>query len=360
MTLRRLARSASAAVALLFTSCALAETQWIRPASANDPLVWGRRDGIVFGLPSPGGMPGPRGLIRVGLPGKGSAPADLVNFVAIEPVATGAGERDSRMAFSELEPSTLDPGQRGKRLWVGSPDQGAAPEIRGTLTTLPARPRPVEELTVRIEVERYTANGAHVYLFASMYSDRPQELELEVHAYPDSAPLDELTVTATMGNYERLRWLWLKDRIVESRKLYRDYREDGFIDLENYPLEEMLRTGGGDAIALATTDEADPTAGVNPSAAKHWRYMLPKLTQYWRVPSRHIQPDLRVKVNGRRVYWASHDPIPGGIAFENFELRQRYMPGQVFIFGLTPRDPWRFEPRIPRLPKPPEVTAAGR
>ena len=75
----------------------------------------------------------------------------------------------------------------------------------------------------------------------------------------------------------------------------------------------------------------------------------PKLTQYWRIPAHDIQPDLRVKVNVRRTYWASQNEVPGGPAFENFELRQRYAAGQIYIFGLTPASPWDFDPKIPRL-----------
>jgi hypothetical protein len=54
-----------------------------------------------------------------------------------------------------------------------------------------------------------------------------------------------------------------------------------------------------------------------------------------------------VRVNGRRVYWASHDVVPGGIAYENFDVRQRYVPGQTFIFGITDKSPWQFEPMVP-------------
>ncbi|MGH9751180.1 MAG: hypothetical protein ACREA2_00200 [Blastocatellia bacterium] len=312
---------------------------WIRPKATGYPLIWGRRDGIVFGLPSPGGMRGPRGLIRVGVIGK-NGEAELINFIAVEPVVKGFGSRFSRMAFSELEMSGLDAGERGKRLWVEN--------ARGELTTLPAKPKPTERLSARIEVEPFTANRARVYVIASVYSDRPHELELTVHHHDDSAPIEELTLTATMGNYERLRCLWLKDRVVDSRELYAGYSGDAFIEKENYPRDEMLTHGDGDALALATTNEDDPSS-VEVTARPWWTYRSIKLTQYWRVPAWHIQPDLRVKVNGRRVYWASTTPIPGGLSFENFELRQRYAPGQVFVFGLTPRQPWEFEPAIPRL-----------
>jgi len=34
--------------------------------------------------------------------------------------------------------------------------------------------------------------------------------------------------------------------------------------------------------------------------------------------------------------------VLGGVAFENFEVRQRYVSGQTFIFGITPQEPWVF------------------
>jgi hypothetical protein len=106
----------------------------------------------------------------------------------------------------------------------------------------------------------------------------------------------------------------------------------------------------------ATSDEEDP-ASVPIPEVRWWRYRGPLLTQYWRVPARWVEPDLRVRVNGRRVYWASRLEIPGGISFENFEVRQTYRPGQEFIFGLTrqgPRDlpPWRNEKKGFETPGP--------
>lgn len=328
-----------------------AESPWIRPLKPGDPLIWGRKDGVVFGLPSEGGLRGPRGLIRVGVISPTTDKPELLNFIAIEPVVFGPGARASRMAFSELEPSRMDPGSRGKRLWVdlSSSDSGEGPF--GNLRTLPARPELIERLTVQIDVERFSANSAHVYVLASIDSDRPHELNLAVYQYSDSPPLEELTLTATMGNFERLRSLWLQDRVVDSRQLYASYQGDAFTEQANYPLNEMLRTADGDAIVLATSNEASPSS-VPGTPSGHWRYPLPKLTQYWRVPAHDIEPDLRVRVNGRRVYWASHDPVPGGAAFENFEVRQRYEPGQVFIFGVTGKSPSQFDPPLPGVKDP--------
>jgi hypothetical protein len=312
--------------------------EWLRPSGPGDPLTWGRKDGVVFGVPSPGGLRGPRGLIRVGIWNAKTNQPELINFVAIEPVTAGYGSRQSRMGFSELEASELDH-TRGKRLTASE----------AVMETLEARPKPIERLSVRIDVERFTANGAHVYVTASMYANRPEEVVLRVHHHDDSPPIEELTLTATMGNYERLRRLWLRTRVIDSRKLYAGHSGTAFIDKENYRFDEMFLYGDGDALVLATAHEDDPSS-VAVTERPSWTYRSIKLTQYWRVPARHIQPDLRVKVNGRAAYWASSTPIPGGVAFENFEVRQRYVPDQEFVFGLTPKTPAEFRPPIPGLP----------
>jgi hypothetical protein len=53
-----------------------------------------------------------------------------------------------------------------------------------------------------------------------------------------------------------------------------------------------------------------------------------------------------VRVNGRAKYWSGgsrnqqdYIAIPGGPAFENFELREKYYAGQKFYFGITRRSP---------------------
>lgn len=340
-------------IAVLSADAVAQDIQWVRPAKAGDPLIWGRRDGIIFGLFSPGGIEGPRGLIRVGLFTPGTKDPQLLNFIAVEPVVRGIGSRSSRMAYSELEMSQLDPGQHGKRMWVHREADEKHDSVSGTLQTLHSGKTTAERLSVRIDVERFTKNGAHVYLIVSIDSDHPDELRLATYAEKDSPPLDELTVTATMGNYERLRLLWLKDRVVDSRKLFANYTGGGFTEDQNYPLTEMLRSRDNDAIVFCTSNEPDPRKTQGNDSA-HWIYTLPKITQYWRVPNHDIQPDLRVRVNARRVYWASTAPILGGIAFENFEVRQRFVPGQTFIYGITRQEPWVFyhgpSPLIPPAP----------
>lgn len=294
-------------------------------------------------------MPGPRGLIRVGIYQSGEKRPQLVNFIAIEPVMAGPGSRFDRMAFSELKLSKMDAGQRGKRLTVRQTSD-AKDTYRGELKELSLRRSgTIEQLCVPIDVERFLANNAHVSVKACMFSNHSEKLQLCVEGYPDSPPIEELTLTAIMGNFEKLRVLWLKDRLIKSLELYVDYGGDNFVERETYPVDEMLRLEGGQVIVLATSDDAHPSEIFSTTAAQHWRYPLPRLIQYWKVNTSDIEPDLRVRVNGRRVYWASHDPIPEGAAFENFEVRQRCKAGQTFVFGLTPKEPWQFQPPIPHL-----------
>ena len=61
-------------------------------------------------------------------------------------------------------------------------------------------------------------------------------------------------------------------------------------------------------------------------------------------PAAEVSENLVCAVNGRFVYWGSKRPIPGGISFENFELREPFRSGQTFIFGIT-------EPRTVLLPE---------
>jgi hypothetical protein len=70
-----------------------------------------------------------------------------------------------------------------------------------------------------------------------------------------------------------------------------------------------------------------------------WHYGGFPVTQYWKKPRGTFRDDLRVVVNARSTYWGNHRPIPGGVAFENFEMQERFYDGQKFIFGITRKTP---------------------
>jgi hypothetical protein len=90
-------------------------------------------------------------------------------------------------------------------------------------------------------------------------------------------------------------------------------------------------------LAVAAGDEQDPAAAVYDSAVpRSWRYAGKPATQYWQT---RAAEGVSVRVNGRTVYWGTTAPIPGGIAFENFELLAPFVSGQEFVFGVTRRRP---------------------
>jgi hypothetical protein len=328
-----------------------AKPDWIRPPGNQSPPVWGIRGGIVFSLWPyevetgwPSSRINPRGLIRIGYELNGLV--YLINFVAVEPVVDGKWE------FSEISPSRVD--QRwGKLMWAGeteAPGRYSPHAItRGTIShPLPGDPA-IEQLSLFIFMEQFL-NGAHPYLRVSIRSDRPDEIGFEIFQHANSATMERCALTATMGNYARLRLLHLNDRVVDARELYEDYNGIDFIEKDSFPAREMMRTADGDLIVVADSNESFAELSSWPQSPEYlarwsWRYRpFFQVLQYWRKEGNSHDPSLGVRVNGRAKYWsgASRNPhhyvdIPGGVSFENFELREKFHPGQKFYFGVTRR-----------------------
>lgn len=298
---------------------------WLQPGPSNAFAPrWGHADGIQVGL-EPG--LGPRGLIRVFTPYLGSA--RLLNFVAIEPIPAGATER----GYSELEPSALDQ-ETGKRFWAsndpldGSPRLATAAEP-GSVTIEAG----VERLTVYVHSERFE-NGAEVVVRVRFRADRPREVSLATYRRPGSTQLAACVLSATMGNYARLRRLHLSRRVVTPDELWPGFGGTAFTDHARFDVGELHRDGAA-ALAWATPDEVDPwSADYAPDTAAHWRYEGDRAVQGWRVE----QPSAAaaVQVNARWAYWASSSPIPGGPAFENVEVIDAYRDGEEFVFWCEP------------------------
>ena len=304
-----------------------AQVDWVRAGVNTNAAVWGIRGGLQFAL-HPGGFAGkeggPRGLIRIGYPTLSNAQYDLVNFIAVEPIVKG------RKGFSELEKSAID-GRQGKIFWTGLSAEPGGKLDAGELEKLGGG---VEELSLNVSVERFD-NGAQVRLKLSQRSDAPNELHLTMHAVEGSAAMESCILTATMGNKARARLLFLEDGPVSSLQLYPDYKENHFTGHRIFGVERMTRRTDGDAIVWIENDEEHPWA-VQPFGRPHfWDYRGRKVTQYWRKPSGEVTEELQCVVNARYVYWGSQQPIPGGISFENFEMREPFREGQSFIFGVS-------------------------
>jgi hypothetical protein len=328
---------------------AAAPVPWIRPNDAKSPAVWGIHNGIVVSLwPYPvengklGADGGPRGLLRIGYEYEGIV--YLINYIAVEPVVNG------KMEFSEISPSRAD-GKWGKFFWASDTSVAGAffpaALCRGKIDHPdPAHPE-TEELSLYVFMEQFL-NGAWPYLKLSIRSDRPEELGLQIFDQPGSAVMERCVLTATMGNYSRLRRLFLKDQVVQSEKLFAGFDGIDFIEKKPYPASAMLRNKKADYVAVAETNESFAELAAWPQQAGYlarwgWRYRpFYKLTQYWRTASEAADSSLEVRVNGRAKYWSggsadkkNYIDIPGGPAFENFELRKDYHSGQIFYFGLS-------------------------
>jgi hypothetical protein len=322
---------------------------WIRPENEKSTPLWGIHGGIVVGLwpaslegiaNGPDG--GPRGLLRIGYELNGIV--YLINFIAVEPLV------NDDMEFSEVRPSVVD-GQLGKLFWASGTDTAGSfspyANTRGIITHPDKLHPEVEELSLFVLMEKFI-DGANPYLKVTIRSDNPGELGLQLFNHKNGATMQRCALTATMGNYERLRLLYLKNKVVDSRQLFAGYNDIDFAEKETYPVSEMLKDRSGNPMVIAESSESLSELAAWPQTEAylkkwHWRYRpFYKLTQYWRLDAGKYDSSLSVRVNGRAKYWGGENADkstyidgPGGPAFENFELRENYYSGQKFYFGLS-------------------------
>lgn len=303
---------------------------WLRPAQGVPAKpVWGHKEGISVGLWP---MPGPRGLIRIYTPYVGQQRPRMINFIAIEPIV--AGERGQ----SELEIG-LESQRRGLDFRAANTRQRAA------IPSDPTRPPPgqiervqgIDTLSFCLGTEPFR-NGARPIVQVIFRQDRPHEVGFRVYAAAKSAELDACVLTATMGNYARIRRLWLRGKVVDSRQLWPAFQPDplGFACWRQWSRDALFQRHGKIIVAATSNDDSPARADYSFRVLPGWRYQGRPATQYWRTSS---VEEAVVRVNGRKTYWGGNAPIPGGASFENFELRIPFEPGQEFWFGVSPDGP---------------------
>ncbi len=304
-------------------SAAAAADPFLRPGGGpTDAPRWGVRGGLAVGLWPAGG--GPRGLIRVFAPYL-DQPADRIfNFIAVEPVV--AGVRD----LSELQVAA--DGQPGKPMWTAD---AADPMHPPAFTPVPARgvvhrDGAADVLTVWVLVEPFH-NGARPMIEVTLRSDEPYTVGLRAVSAAGGGTMSSCVLTATMGNFARLRHLHLADRTVDAADVFRGRPLDDwhFFPWADFPAADLTHADG--ELTVSATGDADPAGADAPRA---WRYVGRPAVQTWSTADR---PGVVARVNGRSIFWASHAAIPGGPAFENFELTAPYDPRQTFRLTVTPR-----------------------
>lgn len=302
---------------------------WLRPSKKlpAEPII-GFRDGIRIGLwPA---TSWPRGTIRIFAPSVFPGdPYPVLNLMAIEPIVNGV------RGYSELERSRVDE-RRGLRMWFS--DKADASEglpwntPRGRKGRIWVDGKPVETLSIYLHVEEF-GNGAHPYVLVTFRADRPDEVGFKVFAHADSAPMEACVLTATMGNYSRCRLLWLKDEVLDSRKVWPGYRGGDFVWTDEIPAGRMFRAKDGTLTVAITPNETELAGVAMPEGG--WHFGGKVSTQYWRKYPGTTANNLRVRVNGRAMYYGTNALIPGGVAYENFELIEDFRPGIESSFGVT-------------------------
>ena len=290
--------------------------------------VWGHRHGLRIGLAP---APGPHGLIRLYAPYLGQEYPRMVNYLSVEPTVKGQAGRDQ----SELERSRDRPGERGLTFRPSNYLEKAAPS-----DNLPSGLSTPSAGTLRLFVHSEPfPSGAQPVLEITFHRDHPYEIEIAIHANPDSAPMESCVISATMGNYGLLRRLHLAGgRIEQAPELWSDEQLDalGFLPWRTWSAENLERLPDGRVQVRASSNFPDPShSSYGPDVPPHWRYRGDHAIHYWRAES-STRPS--VAVNARRSYWQTGTLIPGGASFENFELRMPFDDGQRLWFGIVPLD----------------------
>lgn len=287
--------------------------------------VWGHRDGMRIGLAP---TRGPRGLLRIYTPYLGHSFPRMVNFISLEPTVEG----NERRSQSELAVSNDVPGTEGLSFYPSDSIDGYSPN-----SALPGGILADDgtSLTLFVHTETFP-DGAEPIVRLRFHRDRPREVELATFASPTSAHMASCALSATMGNYGLLRRLHLADRVVSANELW--YDDDpmdalDFLAWRTMMSERLCRDDDGRYVVTASTDARHEDLFYPEAVAPHWHYHGMMAAHTWRTES---DADPVLAINARRTYWRSHAPIPGGIAFENFELRTTFAPGQRFWFGVEP------------------------
>lgn len=316
---------------------------WVRPADGVPAqAIWGFADGIRVGINPPGR---PRGLLDIFCPYLGDGERSIINYIAMEPIVAGTRNR----GLSELEKSSIDGGQGKVFISSDVPQRPSQWDklhpARGTVTVEDGK----QTLTVWIYCERFD-NGADVYVRLRFIEDNPYQFELQAFASTESAPLESFILTATMGNKMRLRKLYTANEVKLSTEIWPDYKDKWFSPYDRTPLQGMIRDRKGGAWAFSEPSETRQdyiNAQYEDGTSNGWKYKGKTATQYWYAPVPH--PELQIVVNGRYTYWAIFKKLPGGIAFENYELVEPFRQGTIYYFGVSPEKPGKLIKQINKI-----------
>lgn len=352
---RFLARIIVCAFCAALMPSATARAEFVYPKNSGDPLIYGVKNGIIITVHPYSadrvGNGGPRGLIRIGCEENGKC--FLFNFVAVEPLVgifRGLSELDKGNDGQQGKPFRVanfvqdfkveaSESSLGRILKQSNPFKAKEAEFKQEATAIPPG-RIIEypegrALTFAIQVEPY-GNGARPVVEVTLFEKMPQRVRFRVFS-AGGCRMNQCTLTATMGNLARCRNLWLESGAVYAPDLYAGFHGDGFAERRSYTLNELHKMPNGDIILAATPDEYEPNEvwPLPATAVNPWHYPGRWMTQYWMKRNGTYDASLRGRANGRQSYWGTGATLPGGVAFENFELRENFKEGQEIWFGYT-------------------------
>jgi hypothetical protein len=322
---------------------------WIYPRSANDKELWGIKNGIIVGIPdstmdhSPGGAWAP-GLLRIGWTDD-TGRSHFFNYIGISVLAKSLKYDASESEKIQFYPDSLTFHADLEKLEQVNGEAGGEVEDYLDITKNPPAPLPQattvsdDKLSVLFRLSEFKNTRSLIYLIVEIDRNRPREVKISSYnPLPGTREPEYIGLSATYGNLGRLRDLYLKGRVVNAHDLF---KSEGtgigcFYPYHTFRINELPVDAEG-IIVRAGNDEEGSWAGDLGSNAPY--YSGEKFFQYWRKYTGSYRDDISARVNGRDNYFGGFvnpcggKPLTGGVSFENFEMAERYYPGQMFWFG---------------------------
>jgi len=291
---------------------------WIYPATANDNSVWGIKKGIAFGVQrngtppqideAPGGTWAPGLLYIMWTDSQGKT--HFFNYLGFEVLSAKGLDQ------SEAEKIVFTPGE---------------PKIENNI------------MTVVFKMSEFQRNKISGIITVRIDKNHPREIEISAQN-PDQEtdPVLYFHVSATAGNLARLRNLYLKDEVVNSRELFAGMQQNAacFYPLQTFDLSKLPIDAAGNITVYAGNDETGQWVGDWGSATAPF-YGGQKFYQYWKKYPGSYKDDLKITVNARDKYFSGFlnscngKQVLGGVAYENFDMAEQYFDGQTFWYGYS-------------------------
>jgi len=328
---------------------------WVYPESDSGNPVWGIENGIAFGIQKDGKPPfmdnAPKGTWAPGLlyimwaDDKGKT--HFFNYIGFTLLSSRGFEQSepSRTDFFAENIGYIDKLDILRKHYGESSQEykdyvnidSTPPEGLSKAATIDGN-----VMTVVFRLSEFEKNDTSIYVIVKVNKNRPREIEILAHnMFSETRPLKYLHLSSTAGSLARLRNLFIKNEVVNSKELFKGTKPGPlcFYALKIFSLERLPIDSQGIISVYAGNDEVGEWIGEFGSKTAPF-YGRPKFYQYWRKYPGTYRGDLKVTVNGRDRYFSGYvnpcgKEIHGGIVYENFDMAEEYHEGQTFWFGYT-------------------------